>query len=54
MMAAYNQQTNDNFSPLTIQTSPEAAQQAIDAIGNGAGTGNRALLGNHCTSAAAR
>jgi RHS repeat-associated protein len=43
-----------NFSSLTIQTSPEVAQQAIDAIRNGAGTGNWALLGNNCTSACAK
>jgi len=43
-----------NFSSLTIQTSPEVAQQAIDAIRNGAGTGNWALLGNNCTSSCAK
>jgi len=43
-----------NFSALTIQTSPEVAQQAIDAIHNGAGTGNYSLLGNNCTSACAK
>jgi RHS repeat-associated protein len=42
-----------NFAALTIQTSPEVAQQAINAIRNGAGTGNWALLGNNCTSACA-
>lgn len=39
-----------NFTAVTIQTNPEVAQQAIDAIRNGAGTGNWALLGNNCTS----
>ncbi len=43
-----------NFASLTIQTSPEVAQQAIDAIRNGAGTGNWALFGNNCTSACAK
>jgi RHS repeat-associated protein len=43
-----------NFTALTIQTSPEVAQQAINAIRNGAGTGNWALLGNNCTSACAK
>ena len=43
-----------NFAALTIQTSPEVAQQAIDAIRNGAGTGNYAILGNNCTSACAK
>ena len=43
-----------NFASLTIQTSPEVAQQAIDAIRNGAGTGNSSLLGNQCSSACAR
>lgn len=43
-----------NFAALTIQTSPEVAQQAIDAIRNGAGTGNYAVLGNNCTSACAK
>jgi RHS repeat-associated protein len=40
-----------NFTAVTIQTDPEVAQQAIDAIRNGAGTGNWALLGNNCTTA---
>lgn len=44
----------NNFSALTIQTTPEVAQQAIAAIRNGAGTGNWALLGNNCTSACAK
>jgi hypothetical protein len=43
-----------NFAALTIQTSHEIAQEAIDAIKNGAGTGNWALLGNNCTSACAK
>jgi len=43
-----------NFAALTIQTSPEVAQQAIDAIRSGAGSGNWALLGNNCTSACAK
>ena len=43
-----------HFAALTIQTSPEIAQEAIDAIRNGAGTGNWALLGNNCTSACAK
>jgi RHS repeat-associated protein len=43
-----------NFASLTIQTSPEVAQQAIDAIRNGAGTRNWALFGNNCTSACAK
>ena len=43
-----------NFAALTIQTSPEVAQQAIDAIRAGAGTGNWALLGNNCTSSCAK
>jgi RHS repeat-associated protein len=43
-----------NFTSLTIQTSPEVAQQAIDAIRNGAGTGNWSLFGNNCTSACAK
>jgi hypothetical protein len=43
-----------NFAALTIQTSPEVAQQAIDAIRNGAGSGNWAVLGNNCTSACAK
>ena len=43
----------NNFAALTIQTTPEVAQQAIDAIRAGAGTGNWAMLGNNCTSACA-
>jgi hypothetical protein len=39
-----------NFTAVTIQTNPEVAQEAIDAIRNGAGTGNWALLGNNCTT----
>ena len=39
-----------NFTAVTIQTNPEVAQQAIDEIRNGAGTGNWALLGNNCTT----
>jgi RHS repeat-associated protein len=39
-----------NFTAVTIQTNPEVAQQAIDAIRNGAGTGNWAALGNNCTT----
>jgi len=38
------------FQALTIQTTPEVAQQAIDAIRGGAGTGNWAALGNNCAS----
>ena len=44
----------NNFAAITIQTTPEVAQQAIDAIRNGAGTGNWALLGNNCTTACAK
>jgi RHS repeat-associated protein len=44
----------NNFAALTIHTSPEVAQQAIDAIRNGAGTGNWAALGNNCTSACSK
>jgi RHS repeat-associated protein len=40
-----------NFAALTIQTTPEVAQQAIEAIRNGAGTGNWSVLGNNCTTA---
>jgi RHS repeat-associated protein len=43
-----------NFAAITIQTTPEVAQQAIDAIRAGAGTGNWALLGNNCTSACSK
>jgi RHS repeat-associated protein len=43
-----------NFAALTIQTSPEVAQQAINAIRNGAGTGNYTLFGNQCSSACAK
>ncbi|HEU0123192.1 MAG TPA: RHS repeat-associated core domain-containing protein [Bryobacteraceae bacterium] len=43
-----------HFASITIQTTPEVAQQAIDAIRNGAGAGNWALLGNNCTSACAK
>ncbi|MCU1273495.1 MAG: repeat-associated core protein [Bryobacterales bacterium] len=43
-----------NFAAITIQTTPEVAQEAIDAIRAGAGTGNWALLGNHCTSACSK
>ena len=39
-----------NFTAVTIQTNPEVAQQAIDAIRNGAGTGNWAALGNNCAT----
>jgi hypothetical protein len=39
-----------NFTAVTIQTSPEVAQQAIDAIRAGPGTGNWAALGNNCTT----
>lgn len=42
------------YSALTIQTTPEVAQQAIDAIRNGAGTGNYAIAGNQCSSACAQ
>jgi len=45
------EELRENFQALTIQTNPEVAQQAIDAIRNGAGTGNWAALGNNCTSA---
>jgi hypothetical protein len=40
-----------NFTAVTITTDPETAQQAINAIRNGAGTGNWALFGNNCTTA---
>lgn len=43
-----------HFAALTIQTTPEVAQQAIEAIRNGAGFGNWALLGNNCTSSCAK
>jgi RHS repeat-associated protein len=43
-----------NFTAVTIQTNPEVAQQAIDAIRNGAGTGNWAALGNNCTTSCVR
>lgn len=43
-----------NFAALTIQTSPEVAQQAINAIRNGAGSGNWAVLGNNCSSSCAK
>jgi RHS repeat-associated protein len=42
-----------NYAALTTQTSPEVAQEAIDAIRSGAGTGNWALFGNNCTSSVA-
>lgn len=41
------------YSAVTIQMLPEVVQQAIDAIHNGAGTGNWALIGNNCSSACA-
>jgi len=43
-----------NFAALTIQTTPEVAQQAINAIRSGAGSGNWAMLGNNCTTACAK
>jgi hypothetical protein len=43
-----------NFTAVTIQTNPEVAQQAIDAIRNGAGTGNWAALGNNCATSCVR
>ena len=46
-------QLKQGFAALTIQTSPEEAQRAIQAIRNGVGTGNWALLGNNCTSSVA-
>jgi len=44
----------ENFTAVTIQTNPEVAQQAIDAIRSGAGTGNWAAFGNNCTTSCAR
>ena len=47
-------EARERFASLTIQTLPEVAQQAIDAIRNGAGTGNWAMLGNQCSSSCAK
>ena len=43
-----------NFTAITIQTNPEVAQQAIDEIRNGAGTGNWAILGNNCVTSSVK
>jgi RHS repeat-associated protein len=43
-----------NYTALTITTSPEIAQEAIDLIRAGAGTGNWAWRGNNCASSTAK